>query len=125
VLHLEMPAVGDIWDLSLDNFKVTRAIDIVFPGALGPEQVDAVNLVFIWKDDSSETHYNLKLFNAYGKIVWEKTVPRATGVTQLEEPYDGDPLAGYYQWRVTSLKSGAPISTSEDLKGIFYVGMPW
>lgn len=125
ILHLEMPATGGVWNISLSNFKVTRAIDIVSPGALGPEQVDGQNLVFIWKDDSSETHYNLKLFNAYGEIVWEKTVPRATGVTQLEEPYDGSPLSGYYQWRVTSLKTGDPISTSEDLKGIFYVGMPW
>ncbi len=124
IVHLEIPDAGANWEISLDNFKVTRAIDIVSPGALGPELVDG-ELIFIWKDDSSETDYNIKLYNAYGEVVWEKTVPRETGVDEISLLYDGDKLSGYYQWRVTSLKSGNPISTSEDLKGIFYVGMPY
>ncbi len=126
VLHLTIPDSGGNWDLSLDNFKVTEAIAIIYPGAEGPELVDSSeNLVFRWKDDSSETHYDIKIFNAYGTIVWEKTIPGATGTAEVSLVYDGAKLSGYYQWRVTSLKSGKPISLSEDLRGIFYIGLPW
>jgi len=125
ILHLSIPDGGGNWNLSLANFKVTEALAIIYPGAEGPELVDGENLVFRWEDDSSETHYNIKVFDAYGTVVWEKTIPGATGTAEVSLAYDGPKLSGYYQWRVTSIKSGKPISMSEDLRGIFYIGLPW
>jgi len=125
ILHLTIPDSNGDWDISLPNFKVTEAIAIISPGADAPEEVDGENLVFVWEDDASETNYNIKVYNAYGTVVWEKTIPGSTGTQQVSLPYDGEKLSGYYQWRVTSLKSGKPISMSEDLRGIFYIGLPW
>lgn len=104
-----------------EGFKVTEALPIVGPGAEEPEAVDGAP-TFAWTDDSSEDFYALVVYDALGNVVWEHTEDRHTG----DDPavvYGGPALeAGmYYQFRVTSIKDDVPISTTEDLRGVFYV----
>ncbi|HRZ79432.1 MAG TPA: hypothetical protein P5044_05460 [bacterium] len=123
IVHIQFPHPDDGWTVELDNFKITEAIEIVSPGFDTVEEVQSADaLKFIWKNDSSETHYKVELFNSLGMVIWEKTIPTVEGSADLELDYDGDPIFGYFQWRVTSLKTGAPISTSEDLRGMFHIG---
>ena len=60
----------------------------------------------------------------YGDTLWEKSIPGQSGGSNVNVSYDGPALENgmYYQWKVASYRKGGPISTSEDLKGIFYVG---
>ncbi|HPS31627.1 MAG TPA: carboxypeptidase-like regulatory domain-containing protein [bacterium] len=123
IVHITFPDPVDGWNVELENFKITEAIEIISPGAETIEEVESADaLIFKWKNDSSETHYKVELFNSLGMIIWEKTIPTIAGDADLELDYDGDPIFGYFQWRVTSLKTGAPISTSEDLRGLFHIG---
>jgi hypothetical protein len=112
--------VADDGAYTAEGFKVTEALTILSPGGDGEEQVDDAP-VLTWVDDSSEDAYELVVYDAFGTLVWEAPVDRATG----ENPavtYAGPQLeAGmYYQFRVTSIKDGAPISQTEDLRGVFY-----
>jgi hypothetical protein len=108
-----------------DSFKVTGALDVIGPGATGPEEVGG-ELTFSWVDDSSEDEYRVVLLDSFGNTVWETVAPRATG----ENPaviYDGAALEPgmYYQFRATSVRtateSTCEISQTEDLKGVFFV----
>jgi hypothetical protein len=89
------------------RFKVTGAVDLVSPGAMGPEAVTGTP-VFKWVDDSSEDRYEVTGFDSYGTMIWQSTPPR--NVAMLT--YGGPALeAGmYYQFRVRSVK--APSETS-------------
>lgn len=108
-----------------EGFKVTEALEVVSPGADGPEAVtEAPTLT--WVDDSSEDYYELVVYDALGNLVWEvPDVPRVTGAGNVEVTYAGPPLENgmYYQFRATSVKDAqggpAKISRTEDLKGIF------
>jgi hypothetical protein len=110
------------------SFKITEALEVVTPGAGNPEEVTSAP-VLTWKDDSSEDSYQVKVFNAYGDLVWEKLdVPKSTG-GDVKVPYEGPLEPGmYYQFRATSWRSpggkAAPISATEDLKGVFYMKKP-
>ena len=79
-----------------------------------------------WVDDSSEVEYTLQVFDAFGTEVWNTTVPAESG-TNPEVVYDGTALVPgmFYQFRVTSIRQAGmnkcPISTTEDLKGVFYL----
>jgi hypothetical protein len=105
-------------------FKVTGALDVIAPGA------DAIDVVtgtpkFEWEDDSSEDVYNVKLFNGLGDLVWEKEGafdPGGGGNASVD--YDGPALTPgmIYQFRATSIKDMVPISSTEDLKGVFVYG---
>ena len=78
---------------------------------------------FKWVDDSSEDQYSIVVYDSYGNEVWKnENLPSVSG-GDVSVPYGGDPLEKglYYQFRVTSMKAGAPISTSEDLLGVFYL----
>ncbi len=100
-----------------DGFKVTGSVDLVAPGATGPEMVTGTP-TFRWLDDSSEDRYAVTVFDSYGTTVWESSTPKS--VVSLQ--YGGPPLkAGmYYQFRVASIKDPSTvISRSEDLKGVF------
>lgn len=102
-----------------DSFKVTGSVDIVGPGAMGPEMVTAAP-TFTWMDDSSEDRYKITVFDSFGNVVWESETPKSVVTLQ----YAGPTLkAGmYYQFRVSSIKDPAEvISRSEDLKGVFFV----
>lgn len=112
-----------------DSFKITEALAIVSPGANTPEAVTTAP-VLTWEDDSSESYYEVKVFNAYGDLVWEDlNVPGVSGQNDVTLPYGGPLDPGmYYQFRVTSWRTpggnAAPISATEDLKGVFYVAPP-
>lgn len=117
--------------VTLAGFKITGALDLVSPGANGPELVGP-RPVFTWKDDSSEALYKLTVVDGLGNLVWESTVPSASGTDPSVTYGAVDPLApGYYQWSVESyagttcvvggVSENKFLSRSEDLKGVFIV----
>ncbi len=119
--------VGAATTVSMDQqFKITGALDIYSPGAEGPEAVSG-EPTFTWENDSSEEAYQVVVMNSFGEVVWETQIDGVpSGDVSLA--YAGDPLEPgmYYQLRVTSLRmlSEEPvckISTTEDLKGVFYL----
>ncbi|UQA62150.1 hypothetical protein [Polyangium aurulentum] len=105
-----------------EGFKVTGAIDVLSPGAANIEEVMG-KPTFKWADDSSEDHYEVRLFDAYGEKVWENLmVPGVSGSADVTAEYGGDALTPgmVYQFRATSIgKDGVPIAQTEDLKGVF------
>jgi hypothetical protein len=115
IVHQEVVA-GQNVDIA-DSFKVTGSIDIVGPGAMGPETVSGTP-TFTWIDDSSEDRYAVTVFDSYGTVVWEGGTPKSV----VTLAYAGPALSPgmYYQFRVASIKDPAEvISRSEDLKGVF------
>ena len=110
-----------------ESFKVTGALAIVSPGAMQPEAVNSAPMLQ-WKDDSSEDWYEVRVYDAFGAEVWrDLKVPGQSGGGNVSLRYAGPMEVGmYYQFRVTSWRSpgnkaAAPISASEDLRGVFYV----
>ncbi len=63
------------------------------------------------------------VYDAYGVLVWEADVPRVTGDATVRVPYGGPALevGMYYQFRATSHRRDGPISTTEDLRGVFFL----
>ncbi len=61
------------------SFKVTGALTIVSPGATEPELIDPASLQLVWKDDSSEKHYLIVVYNAFGEKVLDCEIPGETG----------------------------------------------
>lgn len=103
------------------SFKVTGALDVLSPGAEGIENV-ADPITFSWEDDSSEDAYHVQVFDAFGTLTWETTGDFDQGGNKpAEVAYGGPPLLPgmLYQFRATSMKMGAPLSSTEDLKGVF------
>ena len=104
------------------SFKVTGALKTVSPGADKLDEVSGTPKL-VWADDSGEDHYEVRLFDALGNKTWESLmVPSVSGSADVSVDYGGPPLkAGMiYQFRATSIKNGgSPISTTEDLKGVF------
>lgn len=100
-------------------FKITGSLDNPSPDN---EQVVMGTPSFTWKDDSGEDHYEIRVFDAFGNNVWEDlNVPGAMGKDPVVQ-YGGPALTSgmLYQFRATSIKlSGAPLSTTEDLRGTF------
>lgn len=115
ILHQTVVA-GQNVDIA-DSFKVTGSVDIVRPGASGPETISTAP-TFTWLDDSSEDRYAVTVFDSYGSVVWESGTPKSVVTLQ----YAGPALTPgmYYQFRVASIKDPSTvISRSEDLKGVF------
>ena len=109
-----------------DSFKVTEALELFGPGAEEPEAVTSAPTLR-WADDSSEEWYEVRVFDAFGDEVWSVLdVPGAHGVDEVTLDYEGPLETGmYYQFRVTSWRAPgggdpAPISATEDLRGVFY-----
>jgi hypothetical protein len=116
IVHQNVLAGQDV--TIADGFKVTGSVDIVGPGAMGPETVTGAP-TFTWLDDSSEDRYAITVFDSYGNVVWESGTPKS--VVTLH--YGGPSLKPgmYYQFRVQSIKDPSTvISRSEDLKGVFF-----
>lgn len=119
---------GSESEMTIDeSFKVTEALGITFPGATGPEAVDEKPLLE-WADDSSEDWYDLYVFDALGNEVYNALdIPGASGSETVIHQYDGPLEPGmYYQFRVSSWRQpgngdAAPISSTEDLKGVFFL----
>lgn len=117
IVHQEVAAATDV--VIGDSFKVTGSVDIVGPGATGPEMVNGTP-TFSWLDDSSEDRYAITVFDSYGTVIWEGSTPKSV----VSLAYGGPALTSgmYYQFRVASIKDPAEvISRSEDLKGVFFV----
>jgi hypothetical protein len=103
------------------GFKVTGALATLAPGADGPEPVGASPRLE-WEDDSSEDSYTLSVIDALGNLTWEQSDimgPRGSAPVTLD--YAGPSLQRgmYYQFRAVSIKDGVPITSTEDLKGVF------
>ena len=118
-------AAGPTVELA-ESFKVTDALAVVGPGSVEPEAVSAPPLLE-WADDSSEDYYTVVVYNAYGDLVWEDPmVPNVSGSDTVTRMYEGPLEVGmYYQFRATSWRAPggrmpSPISTTEDLLGVFY-----
>jgi hypothetical protein len=93
----------------------------VSPGATDIDLVSGTP-TFSWEDDSSEDEYLVQVFDALGNMTWETTgVFDPGGSAPASVAYGGPALeAGMiYQFRATSIKDGVPISSTEDLKGVF------
>lgn len=126
ILHLEVPSPGTDYAIP-DSFKVTGALGVVGPGAEVPEAVTG-NPTLEWEDDSSEDYYTVVVYDAFGNLVWETQIPGQSGGATVSLDYAGPALESgmYYQFRATSWRQSggqppAPISQTEDLRGVFYV----
>jgi hypothetical protein len=127
VVHIEVPdpVMGQAITIS-EGFKITEALAVVSPGADGPEQVSSLTPTFVWADDSSEDGYTIRVFDAFGNLIWETEIGPVTGSATVSLAYAGPALEPgmFYQFRVTSFRersgSRSAISTTEDLKGVFY-----
>lgn len=112
--------------VSVTSFKITGALAVSSPGASGPQAITGTPS-FVFDDDSSEDGYELRVFDGFGNVVWEKLdVPSVTGSANVTVAYGGPALTkGYYQFRATSFrdKQGGRtyISATEDLKGVFTI----
>lgn len=110
---------GDNVDIS-EGFKVTGSLDVVSPDA---EEIVSGTPTFIWSDDSSEDHYEIEVYDAFGNLVWSRDdIPNVTGSATVEVTYEGPALESglLYQFRATSIKNnGTPIARTEDLRGVF------
>lgn len=120
ILHRTF-AAGETVDLS-EGFKITEALEILSPGASGPEAITTLTPTFSWVDDSSEDQYDITLLDTFGNVVWTKTIAGVSG-SNPSVVYDGPALETgmYYQFKVVSSKSGCELSQTEDLKGVFYI----
>lgn len=104
-----------------ESFKVTGALAVYSPGAEGIEPVSGA-VTFSWEDDSSEDEYLVKVFDALGNEVWMTQGNFDPGGSKpVTLSYGGPALTPgmIYQFRSTSIKAGVPISSTEDLKGVF------
>ncbi len=115
-------------DIVLEEaFKITEALETVSPGAERAEPIAmGTALDLRWSTDSSVDHYEVVVFDAVGNMAWsDLNVPAdvAPGSGEVVRAYEGPMELGmYYQFKVTSMgNSGGPISTTEDLRGVFYI----
>ncbi len=113
--------------VSVPGFKITGALAVVRPGAVGPEPVTGTP-TFEWADDSSEDGYEVVVYDTFGKEIWRKTdVPGVSGAKTVTTTYAGPALTpgSYYQFRALSFRDKGKgggrtfISMTEDLKGVF------
>jgi hypothetical protein len=123
-VHIEVAANAPL--AIPDAFKITGALRVIDPGAMGVQAVTTGVPTFSWADDSSEDQYLVELFDSYGERVWMKTMAGVSGGTP-SMAYDGPALLSgmYYQFRTTSSRTSGStrcnISRTEDLKGVFYL----
>lgn len=127
IVHFEVPATGAPVDLG-EGFKVTEALAVISPGAETIEVVTTATPTFEWADDSSEDGYEVRVYDAFGRLVWENLdVPRVTGNPSVSATYAGPALTDgiIYQFRAWSWsddRTGRVYkSVTEDLLGVFEV----
>lgn len=127
IVHFEVPAAGGTVSLG-EGFKVTEALEVVRPGADDVELVSGAPTLE-WADDSSEDGYEVRVYDALGRMVHEDVaVPRVTGSATVTYALDGVPLTSgmIYQFRALSFtedRDGGHVylSATEDLRGAFQV----
>jgi hypothetical protein len=131
IVRIEVPdpVSGNNLQLS-EGFKVTEALAVVSPGADAPEEIATPTPTLEWQDDSSEDGYEIRVFDAFGNEVWSDEIGPISGSSTVTHTYAGPDLEPgmFYQFRATSFRdrSGVrtAISTTEDLKGVFYYLLP-
>lgn len=103
-----------------DSFKVTGALDVMSPDK---EAMVSGTPKFTFADDSGEDHYEVRVFDAFGNMVWENlAVPSVSGNKDVSVSYGGPALTPglLYQFSATSIKrGGTAISATENLRGTF------
>jgi len=105
------------------SFKVTSAVSMVSPGAGDAMDLTSSQPMFTWQAYPSAHTYDLTLFDTMGNIAWTKLGLIAVG-GQNNATYNGPPLNSgkVYQWRAMARgNAGNPISTTEELRGIFKI----
>ena len=129
IVHIVVDGSDTTFDIS-DAFKVTQALPTIAPGVDGPEAISEAPLLE-WGDDSSEDWYDVRVFDAFGEEVWNALeLPSVSGGGGASVQYEGPLDPGmYYQFRVTSWRQpgsgdAAPIATTEDLRGVFFLPAP-
>jgi hypothetical protein len=115
---------GDGNDVAAGNFKVTEAIEIVDPGATGMDVITEANPTFVFAKMPSIDYYELRMFDAFGDLVYEDlNIPDPAGGGPVEHIYAGPPLEDgmIYQFRVlaVALVTGDYRNATEDLLGVF------
>lgn len=124
-IELPDPDLGSTVQIS-EGFKVTGALEVVSPGADGPEQVDTLTPILEWADDASEDGYEIEVFDAFGQRVWSTEIPGVSGSATVTLGYAGPALQPgmFYQFKVESFRDRTggrtAISATEDLKGVFF-----
>ncbi len=119
------PTDGNVLVLS-EGFKVTEALATVSPGADEPEEVSTPTPTFEWADDSSEDGYEIRVFDAFGQLVWSDEIGPVSGSATVTHVYAGPALepGTFYQFRVKSFREQSGertyISATEDLRGVFF-----
>jgi hypothetical protein len=109
--------------LAAGEFKVTKSLTTVGPGANAPESITG-NPTLTWLKDPSSKDYHVQVFNALGETVMDHHTLDGAIVSVA---YAGTPLVGgmYYQFRVTSYDDASPtpfpIANTEDLRGVFFL----
>lgn len=80
--------------------------------------------------DSSENGYEIRVYNAFGNLVHENTeIDRVTGGDSVSYTWSNATLEQgmVYQFRVISFRDDKDartyISATEDLKGVFQIGV--
>jgi hypothetical protein len=122
VVFIEVP--GDGAEVDAGGFKVTRAIDIVEPGGSQMDVIADPNPTFAFMRMPSIDFYELRMFNAFGEMVYEDlNILDEAGVEVMEHAYDGPALEEgmIYQFRVMAvgLQTGTYRNATEDLLGVF------
>jgi hypothetical protein len=127
IQHIEVPAAGGQVPLA-ESFKVTGALDVVGPGADGVEVISTAMPTLEWADDSSEDGYEVRVYDAFGNMVFEDTnIASVSGGGSVRYPWTSASLTPgmIYQFRATSWRTGHTgtartyISATEDLRGVF------
>lgn len=105
-------------NLTLGSFKITEALAVVSPDR---EAEVSGTPSFVFVADSGEDHYEIRVFDALGNLVWsDLAVPPGAG--NITVAYGGPALTPgmLYQFRAVSIATdGAPLAMTEDLRGTF------
>jgi hypothetical protein len=125
---VSIEVTADMPEMTLtESFKVTNSLVTVSLGVDEPEAVTEPPML-TWVDDSSESWYDVRVYDALGNEVWTSLMlPPVSGSANASVQYEGPLDPGmYYQFRVSSWRQpgmgdAAPISTTEDLRGVFFM----
>jgi len=106
------------------SFKVTSAVGMVSPGAGDAMDLTSSQPTFTWQAYPSTKTYDVTLFDTMGNIVWSRLGLMAVTGQNNSATYNGPALSSgkVYQWRAMARGNvGNPISTTEELRGIFKI----